>query len=127
MDLLPSGEPHRILDLGTGPGTILLALLAERPAATGLGVDLSGAAIAAAEANASALGLGPRARFRIGSWAEGITEIFDLVVSNPPYIPPPLARPWSRRWRFTIRAGRWMAAPTGSTPIAPSSPLRRAC
>lgn len=87
LNLLPSGEPHRILDLGTGPGTILLALLAERPAATGLGVDLSGAAIAAAEANASALGLGPRARFRIGSWAEGITETFDLVASNPPYIP----------------------------------------
>jgi release factor glutamine methyltransferase len=87
LDLLPAGEPRRILDLGTGPGTILLALLTERPQATGLGIDLSGQAVAAAEANAANLGLGPRARFQTGSWAEGITETFDLVVSNPPYIP----------------------------------------
>ena len=87
LAVLPIGEPRCILDLGTGPGTILLALLAERPQATGLGIDLSAEAVAAAEANAGALGLGSRARFQNGSWAEGVTETFDLVVSNPPYIP----------------------------------------
>jgi len=87
LAVLPTGEPRRILDLGTGPGTILLALLAERPLTTGLGIDLSAHAIAAAEANAASLGLASRVRFRSGSWAEGITETFDLVVSNPPYIP----------------------------------------
>ncbi len=87
LALLPVGEPRRILDLGTGPGTILLALLTERPQATGLGIDLSAQAVTAAEANAGALGLAARARFRTGSWGEGLSETYDLVVSNPPYIP----------------------------------------
>lgn len=87
LALLPVDAPGRILDLGTGPGTILLALLVERPLATGLGIDISAHAVAAAEANASALGLAPRARFQAGSWDEGLTGTFDLVVSNPPYIP----------------------------------------
>lgn len=77
---------HRILDLGTGSGCILLTLLAELPKATGLGVDLSDAALPLAKENAQALDLGARARFALGNWGQGVSETFDLVVSNPPYI-----------------------------------------
>jgi len=87
LALLPRDAPSRVLDLGVGPGTILLALLSERPAATGLGIDLSGEALAAARANATALGLAGRAAFQTGRWSEGLGGAFDLVVSNPPYIP----------------------------------------
>ena len=79
--------PLRLLDLGTGTGCILLALLAELPNASGLGVDLSPNAVAAAAANAERNGLGGRARFQTGNWADGLSERFDIVVSNPPYIP----------------------------------------
>ncbi|MBP2299987.1 peptide chain release factor N(5)-glutamine methyltransferase [Azospirillum picis] len=77
----------RLLDLGTGTGCILLALLSELPNATGLGVDLSPGAAAAAAGNAERNGLAERARFRTGDWARGVDERFDVVVSNPPYIP----------------------------------------
>ena len=77
----------RLLDLGTGTGCILLALLAELPNATGMGVDLSPNAVAAAAANAARNGLDGRARFQTGNWGEGLAERFDAVVSNPPYIP----------------------------------------
>jgi release factor glutamine methyltransferase len=77
----------RILDLGTGTGCILLALLFELPAATGIGIDASEAALAVAEDNAQALGLAARASFQGGRWTEGIDGPFDLIVSNPPYIP----------------------------------------
>lgn len=76
-----------VLDLGTGTGCILLALLAELPGATGLGIDVSPAAVEAAAGNARRNGLAERARFRVGNWGEGLVERFDLVVSNPPYIP----------------------------------------
>ena len=76
----------RILDLGTGTGCLLLALLHELPDATGLGVDCAPRAVEQARENAIRLGLGTRAEFKIGNWAEGIDEPFDLVVSNPPYI-----------------------------------------
>lgn len=76
----------RILDLGTGSGCLLLALLSELASATGLGVDHSPAALALAKRNAERLGLGARARFRQGSWGEGLHERFDLIVSNPPYV-----------------------------------------
>jgi release factor glutamine methyltransferase len=78
---------RRILDLGTGSGAILLALLAELPEATGLGIDRSEAAMALARENAERTGLGARARFHIGDWTTGLAETFDIVVSNPPYIP----------------------------------------
>lgn len=76
----------RILDLGTGSGCLLLALLSERPGARGLGVDASRAALAVARLNARALGLARRARFRQGNWGAGLRERFDLVVVNPPYV-----------------------------------------
>jgi release factor glutamine methyltransferase len=77
----------RILDLGCGTGCILLALLSELPEATGIGVDISEDARRVAEGNAATLGLAGRALFRVGNWVEGIHESFDLIVSNPPYIP----------------------------------------
>jgi release factor glutamine methyltransferase len=80
------GGPKRILDLGTGPGTLLLAALDQWPGATGIGVDQSEAALGYARRNARRLGLANRAEFRIGDWAEGIDERFDLVLINPPYV-----------------------------------------
>lgn len=76
-----------VLDLGTGSGCLLLALLAELPNARGIGVDRDPAAVAAAAANAAALGLGGRAAFRIGDWGADLAGGFNLVVANPPYIP----------------------------------------
>lgn len=78
--------PATILDLGTGPGTLLLAALAEWPGASGLGVDASPVALDYARANAGRLGMAARARFVSGDWAAGIDGRFDLVLANPPYI-----------------------------------------
>lgn len=83
----PEQMPFNILDLGVGSGAILLAILAERPAARGLGVDVSEDALAVARENAANLGLAPRAALLRGDWSQGLDEAsFDLVVSNPPYI-----------------------------------------
>lgn len=84
---MPTDEPVRILDLGVGSGAVLLAALLERPLARGLGVDASPAAIDVARKNAAGLELSHRAEFRTGDWGHGLTGEFDLVVSNPPYIP----------------------------------------
>lgn len=78
--------PRTVLDLGTGSGALLLAALAQWPAATGLGIDASQAALEIAKANANALGLESRARFALGNWAEGIADRFDLILCNPPYV-----------------------------------------
>ncbi len=78
--------PVRVLDLGTGPGTLLLAALDQWPGARGEGVDASDTALDYARRNAAALGLGDRARFRVGDWAAGIDTRFDLVLANPPYV-----------------------------------------
>lgn len=76
-----------VLDLGVGSGAILLAILAERPLARGLGVDVSEEALAVARENAANLGLAGRCALLRGDWTEGLAdENFDLVVSNPPYI-----------------------------------------
>jgi release factor glutamine methyltransferase len=75
-----------ILDLGTGSGAILLALLTELPNATGVGIDRSAEAVATAAKNAERLGIARRAQFRAGDWTAGLERRFDLVVSNPPYI-----------------------------------------
>ena len=77
----------RLLDLGTGSGCLLLALLSELPAATGIGVDLAPAALRIARANARRLGLAARATFRRGDWGEGLAGRFDLILCNPPYVP----------------------------------------
>ena len=81
-----NGAPQRILDLGTGPGTLLLAALDVWPDATGLGIDLSRRALSYASANARRLGFEKRLKFKIGNWAEGIRESFDLILCNPPYV-----------------------------------------
>jgi release factor glutamine methyltransferase len=89
--------PMRILDLGTGPGTLLLAALDQWPDATGLGIDASEEALAYARRNGSRLGLAGAA-FRLGDWGEGLAERFDLILCNPPYVeagaelPPDIAR-----------------------------------
>ncbi len=77
----------RVLDLGTGSGCLLLAILSEFQNATGLGVDISEDALDVAKANATALGLDARARFRKSDWGHAVDEKFDLILSNPPYIP----------------------------------------
>lgn len=76
----------RVLDLGTGSGCILVTLLAERPEATGLGVDLSEAACLQASANAVLHGVADRADIRQSDWLSDVKGGFDLIVSNPPYI-----------------------------------------
>jgi release factor glutamine methyltransferase len=85
---LPEEAPMRILDLGTGSGAILLALLAERPAWSGVGVDISTAALEVARENAALLRLEDRAGFVHASWTQGQPDAaFDAVAANPPYIP----------------------------------------
>lgn len=81
-----AGEVLHILDLGTGPGTLLLAALSEFAEATGLGVDASETALGFARRNAASLGLADRAAFQRGNWAGGIEERFDLILCNPPYV-----------------------------------------
>jgi release factor glutamine methyltransferase len=78
--------PRRILDLGTGPGTLLLAALDVWPQSTGLGVEVSRRALSYASANARRLGFEGRLKFKLGNWAQGIDETFDLILCNPPYI-----------------------------------------
>ena len=81
-------QAFSVLDLGVGSGAILLSILAERPAARGLGVDVSEEALAVARENAANLGLQDRTALLRGDWTAGLGEAtFDLVVANPPYIP----------------------------------------
>ena len=87
LEHFEGGEgPKRILDLGTGPGTLLLAALDLWPKATGMGVDMSRQAMAYAAANARRLGFEPRVKLKEGDWAKGIKEKFDLILCNPPYV-----------------------------------------
>jgi release factor glutamine methyltransferase len=78
--------PKRILDLGTGPGTLLLAGLDIWTEATGLGIDVSRRALSYASANARRLGIESRLKLKLGNWASGISERFDLILCNPPYV-----------------------------------------
>jgi len=82
-------RPYRILDLGTGSGCLLLALVSEYPNAQGFGVDMAVGAAAAARHNALRLGLGDRAHFVVGDWTESIRGRFDVIAANPPYIATP--------------------------------------
>ncbi len=88
LKAFPENMPFSMLDLGVGSGTILLAVLAERPAAKGLGIDASDEALAVARDNAASLDLNTRAALMHGDWTAGLGDGgFDVVVSNPPYIP----------------------------------------
>lgn len=90
LESMKNTPPARILDLGTGTGCILLALLTEFPQATGLGIDINPGAVDVSRENMESIGLSDRASFRQGNWTDSLTESdgpFDLIVSNPPYIP----------------------------------------
>ena len=78
--------PRRVLDLGTGSGCLLLALLAEWPAAFGVGVDRSPDALSVAAANARSLGIAGRSAFVASDWSSALAGAFDVVVCNPPYV-----------------------------------------
>lgn len=82
----------RLLDLGSGSGCLLLALISELPRASGLGIDIAAGAVAVATENARRLGLSGRAAFIPGSWQDALPrpeggEPWDIVISNPPYVP----------------------------------------
>ena len=84
---LPGAKAFSVLDLGVGSGAIILAILAERPAGKGLGVDVSDEALAVARENAANLGLAGRVALLRGDWTRGLGDAsFDLVVANPPYV-----------------------------------------
>lgn len=83
----PEKGKLRILDLGSGSGCLLCALLTEFPQATGVGVDVSGGAIKVARENALLLGLSARAEFIKSDWFENVEGAFDVVIANAPYIP----------------------------------------
>lgn len=118
-------EPLRILDLGTGSGCILLALLAELPQALGLGIDRSLRALQIARSNASAAGLGNRSLWAAGIWAAAVAGRFDAVVSNPPYIPSGAIATLDRSVRAHDPAEALDGGPDGLAPyrqIVPSLP-----
>ena len=83
----PHKGPLRILDIGTGTGCLLLSALNEIPRSTGVGVDIAPAAIELARQNADACGVGARAEFHISNWIEDVSETFDIVLCNPPFVP----------------------------------------
>lgn len=86
LERLSARRPSRLLDLGTGSGCLLLALLSERPESWGLGVDLSPAALATARTNALDLGLSRRAAFAVMDWTAAVVGPFDAILCNPPYV-----------------------------------------
>lgn len=91
LDLAPDPQaPLRILDLGTGSGCILVALLHERPRALGIGADLSEGALGTASRNARRNGVAGRSLFVASRWGEAVQGPLDLIVSNPPYIAAPV-------------------------------------
>lgn len=79
-------RPYRFADLGTGSGCLLLALLSEFRAATGLGVDRAFGAAITARRNAERLGFAARASFAVGDWTTALAGQFAAIVANPPYI-----------------------------------------
>lgn len=87
LTFMPADRPCRLIDLGCGTGAIALTLLAERPLAEAVLTDISPQALAVARANAERLGVAARASFIKASWFAGIEGRFDLILSNPPYIP----------------------------------------
>ncbi len=86
VDHFGADGPKRVLDLGTGPGTLLFAALSEWPAASGFGVDASPIALDYAKDNALTLGFDKRADLMLGDWTARVAGEFDLILCNPPYI-----------------------------------------
>ena len=87
LALIPDRRaPLTVLDVGTGSGALVLALLSELPGARGVGIDASAPAVAMARANAAALGLDRRCRFLVADWGGAVGRGFDLIVANPPYL-----------------------------------------
>ncbi len=86
VDHFGTTGPKHVLDLGTGPGTLLFAALSEWSAANGVGIDASTAALDYAKANARALGMEKRTKLLHGDWTSGLDGQFDLILCNPPYI-----------------------------------------
>ncbi len=80
-------QPWSILDLGVGSGCLICALLHEMTFARAVGIDSSLAALNVAKLNAERLGLGSRAKFMAGDWGRAISQTFDIIITNPPYIP----------------------------------------
>ena len=80
-------DPWHILDCGTGTGCLLIALLHELKKATGLGIDINEGALTMAQHNAELNGVAPRSQFQNSNWGDELTEKFDIIVTNPPYIP----------------------------------------
>lgn len=86
VEVAPAQAPISVLDLGTGSGCVLLAILSELPQARGVGLDISPDALHIARRNAAALGVEDRASFVASDWTQAIAARFDLVVANPPYV-----------------------------------------
>ncbi len=82
-----TGSFSNVLDLGTGSGAILISLLMERPSANGVGVDASEVALEVARCNSQAFDIEQRCSFKHSDWFHEVSGFFDLIVSNPPYIP----------------------------------------
>jgi release factor glutamine methyltransferase len=108
-------EQLRILDLGVGSGALLCSLLVEFANARGVGVDISPDAADVALGNLDACGLSERAEIRIGDWTNGLQGPFDLIVSNPPYIP---TADFARLQREVRNFDPWLALDGGFDGLA---------
>lgn len=86
LQLGQAEQPLQVVDLGTGSGAIAISLALARPQWEVLGIDQSEQALAVARQNASRLAADSSMRWQQGNWLSGIDQVFDLVVSNPPYI-----------------------------------------
>ena len=87
LDYAEKNEALSFVDFGTGSGCLLLASAAHLPKAQGIGVDIQADAVAIAQKNADRLGLSDRITFQCMSWDDGLVGQFDIIISNPPYIP----------------------------------------
>jgi len=87
LQRIETDEPVRMLDIGTGSGAIIITLLCELPKATAIATDISKAALGVARHNADLLGVAERVEFVNTDWASAVDGWFDIIVSNPPYIP----------------------------------------